>query len=479
VCGVFGIFAPDRDVARLTYFGLYALQHRGQESAGIAVADGGRITAVKDMGLVSQVFDERTLASLTGHAAMGHVRYSTTGTSSWQNAQPLVRSHGDVSVAVGHNGNLVNADELRAGLHAQGVRFQGTSDTEVIAAMIARAAGAGGGSDDGRRAGADDAGARLDAAVRDTVGRLRGAFAATVLTAHALYAFRDPFGVRPLALGALHGDPVVASESCAFDIIGARFVREVEPGEIVIIDARGARSERVELAGARPALDIFEFIYFARPDSRLYGRTLADCRLEMGRRLAREAPAAADLVIPVPESGVPAAIGYARESGIPYAEGLIKNRYVYRTFIQPDQQLRQLGIRMKLNPVRSIIEGRRLVVVDDSIVRGNTTRNLVEILTEAGAREVHLRISSPPVVCPSFYGIDTPDMDELIAAGTDAEGVRRLVGATTLRYLSLDGLQRSIGLPAELFTRECFTCDYPIPVPAERMGKQRFERDVA
>jgi amidophosphoribosyltransferase len=463
VCGVFGIYAGDRDVARLTYFGLYALQHRGQESAGIAVADDGQITAVRDMGLVAQVFDEATLSSLSGQAAIGHVRYSTTGGSSWQNAQPLVRSGGGVAVAVAHNGNLVNAGELRAELAADGVAFRGTTDSEVIAALIAAAA------DEG-----------LDTAVRRAAERMRGAFSIAVLTPRAMYAVRDPHGIRPLALGDLDGSPVIASESCAFDIIGARFVREVEPGEILIVDRRGLRSEGVGLSGARPALDIFEFVYFARPDSRLYGRTLADCRVEMGRRLAREAPAAADLVIPVPESGVPAAIGYAQQSGIPYAEGLIKNRYVYRTFIQPDQHLRRLGIRMKLNPVRSMIEGKRLVVVDDSIVRGTTIGGVVGMLKEAGASEVHLRISSPPVVCPSFYGIDTPSRNELIAAGADLEEVRRNVGATTLSYLSLDGLQESIGLPAELFTREGFTCEYPVPVPGEpAMGKLRFERKTA
>jgi amidophosphoribosyltransferase len=316
--------------------------------------------------------------------------------------------------------------------------------------------------------------------VRRAAGLMRGAFSMAVLTPRALYAVRDPHGIRPLALGDLDGSPVIASESCAFDIIGARFVREIEPGEILIADRDGLRSARIELPGARPALDIFEFVYFARPDSRLYGKTLADCRVEMGRRLAREAPAAADLVIPVPESGTPAAIGYAQQSGIPYAEGLIKNRYVYRTFIQPDQRLRELGIRMKLNPVRSMIEGKRLVLVDDSIVRGTTIGSLVGMLDEAGAREVHLRISSPPVVCPSFYGIDTPTRDELIAAGRDAEEVRRILGATTLSYLSLGGLQESIGLPAELFTREGFTCEYPVPVPGEQaLGKLRFERPAA
>ena len=376
-----------------------------------------------------------------------------------------MRSAGGVSVAVGQNGNLVNAGELRDELRGAGVRFDGTTDTEVMAALIAAGASGEGG---------------IDAAVRAAVLRMRGAFSATVLAPHALYAFRDPRGIRPLALGDLDGNPVVASESCAFDIVGARFVREVEPGEILKVDEHGLHSECVAVAGARPALDVFEFVYFARPDSRLYGRTLAACREEMGRRLAREAPAAADLVMPVPESGVPAAIGYARESGIPYGEGLIKNHYVHRTFIQPDQHLREIGIRMKLNPVPALIAGMRLVVVDDSIVRGNTMGRLVALLREAGASEVHVRVSSPPVVCPSFYGIDTPSRAELIAAGRDVDEVRRLIGATSLGYLSLEGLQRAIGLPAELFTREGFTCEYPVPVPARtETGKLRFERGAA
>jgi len=465
VCGVFAIYAPGLDVARLTFFGLYALQHRGQESAGMAVADDGQITAVRDMGLVSHVFDERTFASLSGQAAIGHVRYSTTGATSWQNAQPLVHSAGAVSVAVGQNGNLVNASELRDELRGAGVRFDGTTDTELIAALIGAGASAPG---------------DLDTAIRDAVRKMRGAFSVTVLAPHALYAFRDPWGIRPLAVGDLDGSPVVASESCAFDIVGARLVREVEPGEILKIDEFGLHSELVGAAGARPALDIFEFIYFARPDSRLYGRTLAACREEMGRRLAHEAPATADLVMPVPESGVPAAIGYAQASGIPYGEGLIKNHYVHRTFIQPDQHLRQLGIRMKLNPVPALIEGKRLVVVDDSIVRGNTTSRLIAMLKKAGASEVHVRVSSPPVVCPSFYGIDTPSRAELIAAGRSVEEVRRVIGATSLSYLSLEGLQRAIGLPAELFTREGFTCEYPVPVPERtEMSKLRFERGAA
>ena len=368
-CGVFGIFAPGRDVARLTFFGLYALQHRGQESAGIAVADEGQVTVVKDMGLVSQVFNEKVLAGLTGTHAIGHVRYSTTGATAWQNSQPLTRSRGEHTIALAHNGNLVNTTELRDELKKLGVDFKSGTDTEVITALIAQHA-----SND------------LLGSVREAVSRIRGAFSAAVLTGKKVVGFRDPYGVRPLCLGDFEGNPVIASESCALDIIGAEFVREIEPGEIVWTTGDGElRSERVELPGARPAMCIFEFIYFARPDSRLYGRTLADCRFEMGRHLAMEAPVEADYVIPVPDTGISAAIGYARESGIPYSEGLMKNRYVHRTFIQPDDHLRQLGIRMKLNPIRAVIEGKRLVVVDDSIVRGNTTGKLVDMLYKAGA----------------------------------------------------------------------------------------------
>ena len=407
-CGVFGIFAPGRDVARLTFFGLYALQHRGQESAGIAVADEGQITVVKDMGLVSQVFDETVLAGLTGTHAIGHVRYSTTGATAWQNSQPLTRSRGEHTIALAHNGNLVNTTELREELRRQGIDFKSGTDTEVITALIAQHA-----SND------------LLGSVREAVSRIRGAFSAAVLTGKKVVGFRDPYGVRPLCLGDFEGNPVISSESCALDIIGAELVREIEPGEIVWTQGDGqVRSTRVELPGARPAMCIFEFIYFARPDSRLYGRTLADCRFEMGRHLAMEAPVEADYVIPVPDTGISAAIGYARESGIPYSEGLMKNRYVHRTFIQPDDHLRQLGIRMKLNPIRAVIEGKRLVVVDDSIVRGNTTRKLVEMLYKAGASEVHLRISSPPIRFPCFYGIDMATRDELIAARQSVDGVR-------------------------------------------------------
>ena len=448
------------DVARLTYFGLYALQHRGQESAGIAVADEDRqITVVKDLGLVSQVFDERTLASLTGTHAIGHARYSTTGSTHWQNSQPLVRSRNGSTLALGHNGNLVNTTELREELLAEGISFNSATDTEVITALIAK-----------------QAEGDLMSALRRTVERIRGAFSATVLTAEAVAGFRDPYGVRPLCLGDLDGRPILASEPPAFDILGARFVREVEPGEIVVLDEHGVTSERVELEGARSAMCIFEFIYFARPDSDLMGRSLHLCRQEMGRHLAREAPVEADLVIPVPDTGIAAAIGYAAESGIPYTEGLMKNRYVYRTFIQPDQKLREVGIRMKLNPLTSIIADKRLVVVDDSIVRGTTTVKLVDMLYGAGAKEVHLRISSPPLRFPCYYGIDMATRQELIAAQLSVEEIRKRLGATTLHHLTLDGLQASTGLPADMFCRACFNGDYPIAVPEElAMCKMRFE----
>jgi amidophosphoribosyltransferase len=461
-CGVFGIHAPGRDVARLTFFGLYALQHRGQESAGIAVSEDGQITVIKDLGLVSQVFNEQMLTGLTGQHAIGHVRYSTTGASHWQNSQPLVRSRNGDIIALGHNGNLVNTTELRDELRRQGVRFTGTTDTEVITALIAY-----------------EAEGDLLGAVRTAVSKIRGAFSAAVISGDSLVGFRDPYGVRPLCLGDYEGHPVISSETAGLDIIGADFVREIQPGEIVIADERhGLRSERVELEGARPALCIFEFIYFARPDSIMAGRTLHQARQEMGRHLAMEAPVEADLVIPVPDTGMPAAIGYANASGIPYAEGLIKNRYVYRTFIQPDQELRQRGIRMKLNPLDAVIRGKRLVVVDDSIVRGNTTTKLVAMLYAAGAAEVHLRISSPPIQWPCFYGIDMATRDELIAATITVDEIRAKVGADSLHYLTLDGLQAATGLPRSQFCRACFDGDYPIAVPEEyAMCKMRFEKD--
>jgi amidophosphoribosyltransferase len=462
MCGVFGIYdppgRPDRDVARLAYFGLYALQHRGQESAGIAVSDGRRVVAMKDMGLVTQVFDEPKLCALAGRMAIGHTRYSTTGSTVWQNAQPLVRHRPGRTVALAHNGNLTNTEDIRAELAGRRLRMLSTSDTEVIAALIAEHPG-------------DDLADAVAAAMR----RIEGAFAAVVLTERAIAGFRDPDGIRPLVVGRLDDAWVLSSETCALDIIGARLERELRPGELVVIDEQGPRY-RQAVEAATGSLCIFELIYFARPDSLVEGSTLYEVRKQMGERLAQEAPALADVVIPVPDSGTPAAVGYARASGIPFGEGLVKNRYVGRTFIQPDQALRDRGVKLKFNALRPALAGRRVVVVDDSIVRGSTTRKLVALIHEAGAAEVHLRISSPPIVSPCFYGIDMADQHELIAAGRPVEEVRRRLGAESLAYLSLEGLQAAIRQPAERFCRACLTGEYPTEIPPSlQMAKLRFE----
>jgi amidophosphoribosyltransferase len=456
MCGVLGIHAPDRDVARLAYFGLYALQHRGQESAGIAVSEDGRLTAVRDLGLVPQVFDERTLSGLQGEYAIGHTRYSTTGANAWENTQPLVHHGRARTVAIGHNGNLVNAAQLR---EAVGKRLGSTSDSEVIAALIA---------DDERP---------LAEAIASTMRRLEGAATVVGLADGKLFAFRDAFGFRPLVLGRLGSDPVVASESCALDLVGAQFEREVRPGELVL-----AGDDRLEAVQAlepaeHGALCIFEFFYLARPDTRLAGVEVHGARVRMGERLAAESPAEADLVLPVPDSGTPAAIGFARASGIPFSEGLIKNRYVGRTFIQPEQGMRDQGIRMKFNPLAEV-SGKRLVVVDDSIVRGSTTRQIVQMLFDADAAEVHVRISSPPVVSPCFYGMDFASEDEMIAADSTVEEVRAAIGATSLAYLSLDGLQAATRRPASALCRACLTREYPTRIPADA-AKLRFERATA
>jgi amidophosphoribosyltransferase len=457
MCGVFGIYAPERDVARLTYFGLFALQHRGQESAGIAVSDEGRVTALRDMGLVTQVFSEQKLRGLTGQVAVGHARYSTTGSTHWANAQPIVQQGAARTVALGHNGNLTNTSALRAELLAEGARLRSTSDTEVIAALIAR---------DPRP---------LQEAAAGAMGRIEGAFSAVLLAEGKLVGFRDPHGIRPLALGRLEDDWLLASETCAFDLLGAELERELAPGELVVVDGSGYEIvQAVEPAGSG-ALCIFEFIYFARPDSKLRGIELHGARIRMGERLAGEAPVEADLVMAVPDSGTPAAIGFARASGIPFAEGLIKNRYVGRTFIQPDQALREHGIKTKFNPLAEV-SGKRVVVVDDSIVRGSTTRKIVAMLFEAGALEVHLRISSPPIVAPCFYGIDMADEGELIAAGRPLEAVRELLGATSLAYLSLEALQDSTRRPEGTFCRACLTKSYPTRIPEDlKLAKLRFE----
>jgi amidophosphoribosyltransferase len=458
MCGVFGIRSDQRDVSRLAYFGLFALQHRGQESAGIAVAENGRLTAVRELGLVSQVFDEQTLRGLRGEIAIGHTRYSTTGSTHWVNAQPLVQHGRARTVALGHNGNLTNAEELREELEEAGVSLRSTSDTEVIAALIAN----------------DEA--PLADAVAAAMAKLQGAFTVTAISEGKLVAFRDPHGFRPLCLGSIDGDPVVASESCAFDLVGADFEREIVPGELVVIDEDGVHARQAVAPEGAGKFCIFEFFYLARPDSTIDGVEIHGARVRMGERLACEAPVEADLVMSIPDSGTPAAIGYSRESGIPYNEGLIKNRYVGRTFIQPEQGMREQGIRVKYNPLTDVA-GKRVVVVDDSIVRGNTTRQIVSILFEAGATEVHVRISSPPIVSPCFYGIDFGDAEQLIASDLSVEDVRRKIGATSLAYLSLEGLQESTTRPASEFCRACLTREYPTRIPEGRtLAKMRFEK---
>ncbi|AEH07845.1 amidophosphoribosyltransferase [Candidatus Protofrankia datiscae] len=467
-CGVFGVWAPDEDVAKLTYYGLYALQHRGQEAAGIAVADGRTVLVFKELGLVAQVFDEVTLASLSGHVAIGHTRYSTTGSSTWENAQPSYRSsqRGN-AVALGHNGNLTNTVELAADLVDTGEdRIRATTDSDLITAMLAA-----------------HPGPTLQDAAMAVLPQLAGAFSLVFCDTSTLYAARDTHGVHPLVLGRLGGDApaagwVVASETAALDIVGAEFVREIEPGELVVIDAAGPRSRRY--APATPHGCLFEYVYLARPDTTIAGRSVHAARVEVGRTLAREAPADADLVIGVPQSGVPAAVGFAEASRIPYGEGLVKNSYVGRTFIQPSQTIRQRGIRLKLNPLRDVIDGRRLVVVDDSIVRGNTQRALVRMLREAGAAEVHVRISSPPVRWPCFYGIDFATRAELIASSACVEEIRESLGADSLAYVSLDGLVEASRQPAETLCRACFDGVYPVPLPhTDHLGKYLLEDVVS
>jgi amidophosphoribosyltransferase len=455
-CGVFGVVSPGREVSRLAFYALHALQHRGQESAGIAVSDAGQVTVQRDLGLVSAVFDEPSLRGLSGGAAIGHVRYSTTGANKWDNAQPVTQTRNGGLVALGHNGNLTNTGALRTEMELEGVDLRASTDSEIIAAMIAAEEGS------------------LLSAVGRVMPRLVGAYSAVAITGSELVAFRDPYGVRPLVLGQLDdGGWCVASETCALDQIGARFERDVRPGESVRLTATAVES-RQAMPAAGSKLCIFEHIYFARPDSQMDGRTVWESRHAMGLELARESPAEADLVVGLPDSGTPAAIGYAQESGIPYAEAVVRNRYVGRSFIQPDQGMRQHGIRLKFNPLPAVIRGKRLVVVDDSIVRGNTTRKIVRMLLDAGAREVHMRISSPPILWPCFYGIDMADRAELVAAGRTVDEIAALTGADSLAYLSLGALQRAVGNPDEGYCRACFTGDYPIPIPDSPV-KLRFE----
>lgn len=453
-CGVFGIFAPGGDVARLTYFGLYALQHRGQESAGIAVSDGRTIRGEKGMGLVSEVFqDSAKFARLQGTAAVGHVRYSTSGSSLPVNAQPLVVRYRNGFLAVAHNGNLVNGYDLRYALEQEGSIFQSTTDSEVIAHLIARS-----GEEDPL------------AAVEKAVPKLRGAYTFILMTGDKLIGLRDPHGIRPLSLGRLDGGYVLASETCAFDTVGAEFIRDIEPGEMVVIDAFGCHSRR-KAGASRHALCVFEFIYFARPDSNLHGRNVHLVRKELGRRLAREHPVAADIVIGVPDSSLSAASGVAEELRLPYEMGFVKNRYIGRTFIQPTQEMRSLGVRLKLNPLRQLISGKRICLVDDSIVRGTTSLRIVEMLRNAGAREVHVLISSPPVISPCFYGIDTSAAGELVAARLPASEIAAAIGADSLGYLSMEGMMESVGLPSGDGCTACFSGSYPAEVPRGRTGK--------
>jgi amidophosphoribosyltransferase len=458
MCGIFGIRSPERDVARLTYFGLHALQHRGQESAGIAVTENEWITVLRDMGLVTQVFDERNLRGLRGDVAIGHTRYSTTGGSDWSNAQPLFQPGRARKLALGHNGNLTNATELRAEVEADGIALTTSADSELIAALIANDP------------------APLEEAAARTMAKLEGAYSCVMLTEGKLVAFRDKHGFRPLSAGRLEEDWVVASETSALDLVGATFEREIAPGELVVIDENGLHATQAVEPERQGALCIFEFFYLARPDSRLDGVEIYGSRVRMGEHLAEQAPVEADLVIPIPDSGTPAAIGFARKSGIPFGEGLIKNRYVGRTFIQPEQGMREQGIRIKYNPLTDLA-GKRLVVVDDSIVRGSTTRQIVQMLREAGAAEVHLRISSPPIVSPCFYGIDFGDPEQLVAAERTVEEVRQEIGATSLAYLSLDGLQEATKRPESEFCRACLTGQYPTALPeGGRVEKLRFAR---
>jgi amidophosphoribosyltransferase len=455
-CGVFGVYAPESDVARLAYFALYALQHRGQESAGIATCEGGHIMTVRDLGLVSQVFDEQKLRALSGDMAVGHVRYSTTGSSAWENAQPVWRSDRR-QVALGHNGNLINAVELHAELSERGVQFRGTSDSEIIAAMLSTHE-------------ADS----IEEALADVVPRLEGAFSTVVMTRDCVVAFRDGAALRPLSLGRIGDRYCVASESCAFDIIGGELLREVEPGEMVSLGERGIETRQL-VRSARRASCVFEHIYFARPDSVLEGNRTQVSRRKMGEILWREAPVEADVVIAVPDSGNPAAAGYSKASGIPRDDGLIKNRYVARTFIQPGQELRKHGLRMKFNPLREVVEGKRLVVVDDSIVRGNTTRQIVSMLRDAGAAEVHMRVSAPPIRHPCHYGVDMSTAQEMVAHDRTVEEVAEELDCDSLAYLSLDGVYEAIRSTRKTHCDACFSGEYPLEGTDAANGKFALE----
>lgn len=459
-CGIFGAFAPQEDVSRVTFFGLFALQHRGQESTGIATTDGQKIHLQKGMGLVSQFFDEETLEKLKGFAAIGHNRYSTTGSSRECNAQPILVGEGPNALALAHNGNIINAAYLREDLEGKGISFQTTTDSEVIAQLILTSP---------EKTWVEK--------IKYAMHRLQGAYSLVLLTRDALIGVRDSFGVRPLCLGLLDGGWIIASESCALDHIGAQFLGEVEPGEIVYIDAKGKQSFKV--SSPRQALCVFEYIYFARPDSYLGGNLIYPCRMSMGAHLAREYPVDADMVIGVPDSATAAGIGYANESGIPFGEALIKNRYVGRTFIEPQQRLRELGVKLKFNPLQELLRDKRIVVVDDSIVRGTTTPRVINMLRRAGAREIHMRVCAPPIKHPCFFGVDMASRWELIAANKQIPQIKEYIGADSLGYLSMEGLIESVGVPKEKLCHACFTGEYPIPVQLamDKLALERSEKE--
>jgi amidophosphoribosyltransferase len=459
-CGVFGVYGTGEDVARIAFFGIFSLQHRGQESAGIAASDGCRIRMHRDMGLVTQVFQEERLVELRGHIAIAHTRYSTTGSSVLRNVQPMLTECDLGPIALAHNGDLINASEIREQMQARGVEFETTNDSEVIIKLIA-----------------DSTALDIEDAVAEAMHRIRGAYAVLVMTRDKLIGIRDPFGIRPLCIGRLNGSEyVLASETCALNTIGAQFIREVEPGEMIVVDERGL-TERQAVPKEGNALCVFEYVYFARPDSRMYGRTMHDARRRMGHELAREHPApGAHIVFPIPDTGTPHAIGFAEASRIPYAEGVIKNRYIHRTFIQPDQRMRELGVRMKLTPLKETLAGRRVVMVEDSIVRGTTIGPTIKMIRDAGAVEVHVRIASPPYKHPCFYGIDTCNQNELIAAKLSVEEIRQYIGADSLGYLSLPGLIRAIGVKKDKLCCACLDGRYPVEItPAAKLSKFVFE----
>ncbi len=443
-CGVFGVYGH-KDAARLTYLGLYALQHRGQESAGIAVSNRRSINCSRGMGLVSDVFNERNLKSLKGDIAIGHVRYSTTGSSIIENAQPFFIKYANGSVAVAHNGNLVNSCRLKNRLEEQGSIFQSSMDSEIIVHLLAKGKGA------------------FRNRLINALKRIHGAYSLAILTENQLVAVRDPNGFRPLCIGRLDGGYVVASETCALDLIQAKYLREVEPGEVLFINNKGLKSTK-PFSKVKSSQCIFEFIYFARPDSSIYGESVYEARKELGRQLAREHPVDADLVLPIPDSGNCAALGFAEESGIPFEMGIIRNHYIGRTFIQPSQKIRNLGVKIKLNPIRGLINDKRIVIVEDSIVRGTTSRIRIRTLREAGAKEVHMRVSCPPLISPCFFGIDFPTKKELIASSRSVERIRRFIGLDSLGYLSLDGMLEAMPMDRRLFCTACFTKRYPISI---------------